>query len=187
MQCGHTVTRKEGKIIMNKKKIIILSTGLIVLSILSVLLVTKIVHYISLDKLFGRTVSDNSQIPTSDTDELGTLTISETEEPIIEDEDDYIGQPGDDIIYKEYYVGFTNLELVYEYLTIDATSRISDEAAEYLNDHGYGECHSLTIIESSIIKDKAYPKFNCTLEGIEDKILEIRYNLEKGEYEFQFI
>ena len=69
---------------MSKKKIIILATGLMVLSVLSVLLVTKIGHYISFDNLFGRAITDNSQIPTSDTDELGTLTISETEEPIID-------------------------------------------------------------------------------------------------------
>ena len=47
---------------MSKKKIIILATGLMVLSVLSVLLVTKIGHYISFDNLFGRAITDNSQI-----------------------------------------------------------------------------------------------------------------------------
>lgn len=101
--------------------------------------------------------------------------------------DDYVATEDDEIEYKDYYVTFTNLNVVYEYLTLEATSNICDDTAAYLNEHGYGHVHSLTILEHTVVKEKAYPMFVCSLEGISDKQLEIRYSLEDMQFEYKFI
>lgn len=116
---------------------------------------------------------------------LGTIEL--TERPSEVPTDEYIATPDDELEYNTYYVGFTNLSLVYDYLTLEATAQISDAAAKYLNDHGYGDIHELTVIEDSIIQDKAYPKFECQMTGVDDKVLEIRYDLAKMEFEFQLL
>ena len=116
--------------------------------------------------------------------ELGEITIEEQE---VSNEDNYEGDADYEIDVKEYYVGFTNLNLVYDVLTLDAISALPDDAALFLNQHGYGDVHSLTIIEESIVLDPSYPYFVCTLDGISGAELEVRYDLSKATYEFAII
>lgn len=99
-------------------------------------------------------------------------------------EDDYTGAFDDGFIAEEYYVGFTNLNTVYDLLTLQALSEISSEAAGYLNEHGFGDVHSLTIIESSIVYDRSYPYFLCRLENVNHICLEIRYDIESMQFAF---
>lgn len=169
--------RKKGQNVMGKLNIKSYTILCIVFCILVMILFVFI-------KSRARDTHEAEQT-VEETATLGDIEITEsiTEEPT----DEYIATPDDELVYNDYYVGFTNLSLVYDYLTLEATAHISDEAAKYLNDHGFSHIHELTVIEDSIIRDKAYPKFECQMKGVDDKVLEIRYDLSKMEFEFQLL
>ena len=107
--------------------------------------------------------------------------------PSDEHEDNYTGAIDDGFTAQEYYVGFTNLNTVYDILTLQALSDISSEAARYLNNHGFCDIHSLTVIEDSIISDRSYPYFLCRLENNSEICLEIRYDVESMRFLFDLI
>lgn len=117
-------------------------------------------------------------------DELGSITV----EPKLENAtDDYEGDADYNLEVKDYYVGFTNLYVVYDLLTLEAISNLPDDVAEFLNTHGYGDIHTLTVIEDSIVFDKAYPYFICSMEGIDNYFVEVRFDVSKGAFELAII
>lgn len=86
-----------------------------------------------------------------------------------------------------YALEFSNPEILYDMLTLEALSHIYDDVGTYLNQHGYADCRTLTIIKSSVINDKSYPRFVCTIDELTDKYLEIRYNLKNETFELQIV
>lgn len=80
----------------------------------------------------------------------------------------------------------TNYELLYDFLTMQAAGSVTYYAAEFLNEHGYGGYHELTIIENTINNDETYPRFICILDD-SDKYIEVRYRTDSQEFEFSLI
>lgn len=93
-------------------------------------------------------------------------------------------EPGSGLADNNVY--FTNYELLYDFLTMDAAGSISYYAAKFLNTHGFGGYHELTIIKSTINKEETYPRFICTLDYT-DKYIEVRYRADLQEFEFNMV
>lgn len=113
--------------------------------------------------------------------ELGNLHYEEPEE---EELPTYTEEEAD----PTEVVRAINLIGAYEYnfadiFTIAALESMPQAIRDYLDSHGYADVFNLTIIEDSIVADRGYPMFQCTMEDT-DKILEVRYELAKKEFEF---
>lgn len=121
--------------------------------------------------------------PEPDNNELGNFTYTEVEIST----DEYTPDIYDYVETKNNYVTFTNAELIYDLLTLEALSHICEDTAEFLNRHGYSQIHNLTIDESTIVDDRAYPLFYCHMDDEKDKVIEIRYNLENEKFEYQIV
>ncbi len=80
----------------------------------------------------------------------------------------------------------TNYNLLYDFLSIEAAGRLSPCVASFLNEHGYGGYHELTIQKDTIIADESYPRFVCEIDET-GKYLEIRYRSDLREFEFNFL
>lgn len=126
---------------------------------------------------------ENEKAPTHQ--ETETISVSDANSELTVD--DYEGDADYDLAVKDYYVGFTNLYVVYDLLTLEAISNLPDDVAEFLNAHGYGYIHTLAVIEDSIVFDKAYPYFICSMEGIDNSFVEIRYDISKNKFEFSIV
>lgn len=90
-------------------------------------------------------------------------------------------EAGSELDPNNVYV--TNFEKLYDFLPINAASSVSVYAAEFLNEHGYGGYHELTILEDTISSDESYPRFLCVIDDTE-KYLEIRYRTDTKEFTF---
>lgn len=163
---------------MEKKNIVIL-IGAVIICIVAIIIVNR-------DSIFTKQTSDTEMSSVE-----GNMGDFEAEEQTEEEEEELMDIPFTmdeeyDYIAQEY-IYITNLDLVYDLLTIQALQDIESETYDFLNAHGYGESHELTIIEDSIIWEKSYPCFEAKIEGIEGKVIEIRYDLRNQEFEFQFL
>lgn len=116
--------------------------------------------------------------------ELGSINLDSLLDNSV---DDYEGDADYDLEIKDYYVGFTNLDTVHDLLPLEAISDLSDDLAEFLNIHGYGDVHTLTVKEDSIVYDRSYPYFICTMDDIDNSFVEIRYDISKNEFEFSIV
>lgn len=121
--------------------------------------------------------------PEPDNNELGKFTYTDVEIST----DEYIPDIYDNVETESNFVTFTNAELIYDLLTLEALSHICEDTADFLNKHGYSQIHNLTIDESTIVNDRAYPLFYCHMEDQKDKVLEIRYNIESEIFEYQIV
>lgn len=116
---------------------------------------------------------------------LGTFSYEEIEEfEDTTDEYDPSLEPGSELAVNNVY--FTNYELLYDFLALEAAGSISSHAAEFLNEHGYGGYHELTILKDTISKEDTYPRFICRLDDTE-KYIEVRYRTDLKEFAFSFI
>lgn len=100
------------------------------------------------------------------------------------DEYDPSLEPGSELADNNVY--FTNYELLFDFLTVDAVGSISYHTAGFLNAHGYGGYHELTILPETINDDITYPRFMCSLDDTE-RIIEIRYRANLQEFEFNIV
>ena len=151
--------------------------------VIAAVLISVLVLFV---KIFTENQFKRNLKESPDTADFGTIEVVEEETTIVH-EDDYVPTPDDVMGEYTIYTYFTNLSLVYDYLTLEATANIADAAAEYLNNNGYGHIHELTIIPETIIPEMGYPMFKCEMEDVSDKILEIRYDLMEQEFEFQLL
>jgi hypothetical protein len=135
---------------------------------------------------YGRGNSNERTEDSVQIEEYGIFTYEIASETGVY-EDQYVPDEFDGVESAEYYVAFANLELCYDFIPLEGLRHICDDTAYFLNLHGYSEVHMLTVDADSIINDKSYPLFECSMEGVEDVKLEIRYNLEKAEFEFKII
>lgn len=116
---------------------------------------------------------------------LGNFSYEEAKEyEDTTDEYDPSLEPGSELEENNVYI--TNYELLYDFLTMDAAGSVSYHAAIFLNAHGYGGYHELTIQKDSIIKDLTYPRFICSIDDTE-KYLEVRYRTDLKEFEFDLV
>lgn len=113
--------------------------------------------------------------------ELGELHYEEAEEDELPTYSEEEADPTE-------FVPVINLIGVYDYnftdiFTIAALEQMPQAIRDYLDAHGYADVYNLTIIGDSIVAERGYPMFQCTMEET-DKILEVRYELAKKEFEF---
>lgn len=80
----------------------------------------------------------------------------------------------------------TNYEILYDFLTMEAAGKLSSCVAEYLNAHGYGGYHELTIQKETLIIEETYPRFVCSIDD-SNKYLEIRYRSDLHQFEFDLL
>lgn len=178
---------------------------LILLSLCSILILVTTIIFLKLDipeRISQSMNREHSIEPKSNEGEVNNLSKFNLENVPKEADVDVIDEyynslsEEDQVLFEEVMndgqsvksrVFITNLNLITDILTLQALSDISGAAGEYLNSHGYSGYHELTIIQDTIIADKYYPKFTCEIKDIPDKKLEIRYNLEKYEFEFQLL
>lgn len=71
-------------------------------------------------------------------------------------------------------------------MTIQALNDLYPAARAFLDQHGYANCTTLTVQLDTIIADKSYPLFICTMDSSGDQ-LEVRYDISKHEFEFSII
>lgn len=122
--------------------------------------------------------------PTADSDiELGNFDYKPAAEEYQDQTDQYDPsmEAGSELDSNNVYI--TNYEILYDFLPINAAGSVSVYAAEFLNDHGYGGYHELTVLEDTISSDKSYPRFLCIIDDTE-KYLEIRYRSDAKEFSF---
>lgn len=118
-------------------------------------------------------------------EELGSFSFEEVMEfEDTTDEYDPSLEPGSELAVNNVY--FTNYEILYDFLTMDAAGNISYYAAEFLNTRGYGGYHELTILSDTLINEATYPRFICSIDDT-DKYIEIRYRTDKQEFEFNML
>ncbi len=117
---------------------------------------------------------------------IGTFTYTKPEEPQEDLTDQYepSKEPGSELDPNN--VDIVNYELLYDILPVNAVGSISIHTAEFLNEHGYGGYHELTILKDTISSDKTYPRFLCSLDDTE-KYLEIRYRVDTKEFTFAIL
>lgn len=116
---------------------------------------------------------------------LGTFSYEEViEYEDTTDEYDPSLEPGSELAVNNVY--FTNYELLYDFLTMEAAGSISYYAAEFLNIHGFGGYHELTIIKNTINREETYPRFICILDDT-NKYIEVRYRTDLQKFEFNMI
>lgn len=113
----------------------------------------------------------------------GNITVT-TLSPTV---DEYIPDIYDNVEEPKYYISFTNPELIYDILTLEALSNICEDTSTFLNIHGYSDVHSLTILPETIIYERAYPRFICKIDERENVYLEIRYDIESQLFEYQIL
>lgn len=93
-------------------------------------------------------------------------------------------EPGSELADNNVY--FTNFELLFDFLTMDAVGSISYHTADFLNAHGYGGYHELTILQETINDEITYPRFICSLDDT-GKLIEIRFRADLQEFEFDIV
>lgn len=135
---------------------------------------------ISITILVINSKPDNKEV------EIGTLEVEETEETEIAT-DEYIPDVADGIIESDCHVYIANPECIFDLFTLQALKDMTTEISKYIDKHGYSDVTEITIIESSVIKEKAYPSYNCVMTGVDNKILNVRYNLETLSFEIKFV
>lgn len=154
----------------NKKVFIIFLILAVVSSILTLLLVAN---------PFKRDKTSSKDLP------KGKFSYkADTEYEDTTDEYDPSLEPGSELADNNTY--FTNFELLFDFLTMDAAGSISYHTADFLNAHGYGGYHELTILPETINSDITYPRFICSLDDT-DKLIEIRYRADLQVFEFNIV
>lgn len=113
----------------------------------------------------------------------GKFTYTESEETPedLTEQYDPSTEPGSELDANNVYI--TNYELLYDFLPVSAAGSVSIYAAGFLNEHGYGGYHELTILKNTISPDVSYPRFLCSVDDT-DKFLEIRYRTDTEEFSF---
>lgn len=142
-------------------------------------LITSILTLLLLASPFKKSKTDSKDLP------QGKFSFeADTEYEDTTDEYDPSLEPGSELADNNVY--FTNFELLFDFLTVDAVGSISYHTAEFLNSHGYGGYHELTILQETINNDITYPRFLCILDDT-DKLIEIRFRADQQKFEFSII
>lgn len=158
---------------MLDKKWILLSVTISVFCIVGVILG---VHFLYGNKKI--VVSDNAE------HEIGTFTYDETEElPETGEEEATVAEELDSIAPAVNLIGYMDLPDIF---TISVLYEMPQAIRDYLDEHGYADAFNLTIIEDSVVADRAYPMFRCEIEDT-GHILEVRYEIAKKEFEFRIV
>lgn len=171
-------TEDKKGITMKRKDFIIL--GLCVAMVLTLI--------ISLLLLTGQGKNSNQNKP----HEHGTIIIKEE---VVEEENEelfYEASPGELIAPIKRQVVIYNSNILYDLITLEAIKQLEPNITNFLDHHGFSNVNFLKIDENSIIKEKAYPYFVCTMFNanetpIENKKIEARYHLEDYQWEFAII
>lgn len=155
---------------MNRKWIIIS----IILSLFCIVSVIVGVHF-----LYGNpktTISDHNE------HEMGTFQYDDSEVlPETGEEEVSDAEASDDLIPAVNLIGYMDLPDIF---TISVLYEMPQAIRDYLDEHGYADAFNLTILNDSIVADKAYPMFRCEIEDT-GHILEVRYEIAKKEFEFR--
>ena len=164
---------------ITKKKAI----GLFLIAVLVVVVIMFI-------KIRSTSSDDNSQDPWMETKseeiELGDLPDYEE----VNDED--IGTPtegdGDDVIDEKMHVEITNINLVFDLLTLEAIEDLQSNLSDWIDENGFADegLIEFTIDKDSIVYDRSYPYFVLKMNNY-DKKIKVRYHLDRYEYEFEFM
>lgn len=156
---------------MTNKKIFII--------FLIIALLSSVLTLLLLASPFKKGKTDSKDLP------QGTFTFeANTEYEDTTDEYDPSLEQGSELADNNVY--FTNYELLFDFLTVDAVGSISYHTADFLNAHGYGGYHELTILQETINDDITYPRFLCSLDDTE-KLIEVRFRADLKEFEFSII
>lgn len=153
---------------MNKKFIVLCISALIV-CIVGVFVGT---HLLYGKKLPSASINDNS--------EQGILNYNEINSDDLPDSSEEEADSSSENTDPVNIIGYNDLPDIF---TITALQRMPQEIRNYLDTHGYADAFNLTIVDGSVVVDRAYPMFQCKIEDT-DHILEVRYELSKKEFEF---
>jgi len=124
----------------------------------------------------------NKNIQSANELEMGEIKIEFTEPTSYEELDEDF--EGYEVVQ---YAMIENIEVVYDYIPIRAVYDINVATTTYLNEHGYANVKRLHIIEDSILGGKEYPCFKLNMEGVDNKLLEIRYDVVNACFEFAIL
>lgn len=157
-----------------KRKIVIF-----ILFILSITLFISAAYF-----LYGRQSKPNAADTNTkeDQSQIGTITQGYQDEELPETSEEM-----DDASTTElsdiHIIGY---DLIADLLTISALDQLYTDTRKYLDFHGYADVLNIEIIEDSIVSDRSYPYFECSMENT-STILEVRYDIVNREYEFNLL
>lgn len=115
-------------------------------------------------------------------DNLGSITKTAEDYDYTQD----YTQQYDEVIDPDTFVLINNAELIFDNLTLQATSDLDKELSKFLLLKGYSgdELVTLTIDESSIVNDRSYPYFEMRVDSDGYKI-RAYYKLEEYKWVFK--